>query len=209
MEAGINDIMGLEPRLEELLKRLDLKGARVLELGCLEGMHSLMLQQSGAGEITAIEGRLENFLKCLIVKNAFGLNRCKFLFADAEEILSFLPGPFDLCLAIGVLYHLSDPVSAVYRISRISRNLFAWTHCVTEDFPDGRLVNVKYNGCVYRGKYVKENTLDCLSGLKRVSFWLFEDDLFRLMKDAGFNKIDLIAKEKHPHGLAVTFLAKK
>lgn len=198
-----------EPRIEQMSKRLNVKGARIIELGCLEGMHSLILQRLGAKEIIAVEARKENFLKCLIVKNAFNLDSCKFLFGDLNLILSSLSGGFDLCLALGILYHLRDPVSVIYRIAQLAASAFVWTHYSTEEFPQGPLVKIRHNGCVYRGKYVKEDTGYYLSGLQEKSFWIFEDDILKAVKEAGFNNVELIQKERHEHGPAMTFLASK
>ena len=209
MGSPIKDIQISEPRIEQLVKRIDLKGMRILELGCLEGLHSFIYQNLGAQEVIAIEGRIENFLKCLIVKNAFGLDKCKFLFGDLNKILSSLSRPFDLCSAIGILYHLYDPVSVIHRISELANSLFVWTHYATKDYPKGVSSEIRYQKYSYRGKYVGENARHYLSGLHDKSFWLFEEDLFRTVRDAGFKNIDLIQKEDHEHGPAINFLAKK
>src|SRR4028119_931287 len=43
------------------------QGQRVLELGPLEGGHSYVLEQHGAGSVTSIEANTRAYLKCLIV----------------------------------------------------------------------------------------------------------------------------------------------
>lgn len=202
-------IMLSEPRINQLSKRINLEGKTVLELGCLEGVHSLMLQNLGVKKVVGIEGRKENFLKCLIVKNAFNLNRCKFLFGDLNKILSVLSGPFDICLALGVLYHLEDPLSAIYRIAELTNRLFVWSHYSTKDEPKGPLIEVEYQGNICHGKYVGEDIKHYLSGLNKKSFWIFEDDFLKVVEKTGFKYIDLIQKEKHEHGPAMTFLAQK
>ncbi|MCM8774232.1 MAG: hypothetical protein NC820_05815, partial [Candidatus Omnitrophica bacterium] len=146
---------------------------------------------------------------CLIIKNAFSLDRCKFILGDLNEIMHLLSGPFDICLAIGILYHLEDPVAIIHRIAELADNLFVWTHYSTEDFPKGSLVKVESPKGFYRGKYVWENTKHYLSSLKERSFWIFEEDVTKVVKEAGFKQIELIQKEKHEHGPAMTFLAKK
>ena len=198
-----------EPRIDELSKRIKLENKNILELGCSEGGHSLILHTLGAKKIVAIEGRKENFLKCLIVKNAFNLDTCQFLFGDLNEILSLLSGPFDICLALGILYHLNNPVSIVYRIAELSNSLFIWTHYCTKNFPSGSMAEIKYKDHVYKGKYVRENTQHYLSGLNDNSFWLFEEDILRFICDAGFQDIEVIQKETHEHGPAITLLAQK
>lgn len=199
-----------EVRIDQLAKRLNLEGMRILDLGCLEGASTLVLKKAGAKEIIAIEGRIDNFLKCLIVKNAFELENCKFLFGDINKILSFLSETFDLCLAIGILYHFENPISLIYRISQLANNLFVWTHYSTKDYPsEVREEKIEYQGCIYRGKYVREDTEYPLAGLQNRSFWITEEDIFKVIKDAGFKNIGLISKEQHEHGPAITFLAQK
>lgn len=198
-----------EPRIKELSRRMRLEGARVLELGSLEGYHSFMLQSLGAREVVAVEGRKENFLKCLVVKNAFGLDRCRFLYADVLEALEAMQGPFDLCLCLGILYHLEDPVAALYEISRLCNAVFVWSHYATAEFPPAPLSQRAHGDTRYRGKFVKEDTAFYTSGLHTRSFWLLQEDLFALVREAGFCTIDVIGQEQHEHGPAVTFLAKK
>lgn len=206
---GIQEKISLsEPRIDELIRRIDPRDKRILELGSLEGLHSFMLHSLGVREVIAIEGRAENFLKCLIVKNSFNLNRCKFFFGDLKEILPGLSGTFDICLALGILYHLDNPISILYQIGKISKNLFAWTHYSTDDFPEGPLVHIQEEGKIYRGKYVEEDKNNYLSGLYGKAFWIWEGDILKLVRDAGFREIEIIHKEKHEHGPAVTFMAK-
>lgn len=77
-----------EEKINEIKKRINLEGLTVLDLGCLEGMHSSLLQENGAKKVVSIEGRKENFLRALIVKNAFKLDKCEFLFGDVNEVLN-------------------------------------------------------------------------------------------------------------------------
>ncbi|MFH1504518.1 MAG: DUF1698 domain-containing protein [Candidatus Omnitrophota bacterium] len=198
-----------ESRINELAKRISLKGFRVLELGCLEGSHSSMLQALGAKEVIAIEGRIENFLKCLIVKNALSLDKCKFLLGDLNDILPVLSGPFGLCFASGILYHLENPVSVLSRVAQLTDNLFVWTHYAVRDDPHGPIIEMDYQGCVYRGKHVKEDLQNCLSGLHQNSFRMLEDDMLTMVRNVGFKKIEVIRKENHKGSPAITFLARK
>ena len=198
-----------DPRIEILSKRIPLAGLRILELGCLEGLHSLNLQSFGAAEVTAIEGKAGNFLKSLVVKNAFNLDRCSFILGDLRKVITNFKCPFDVCVALGILYHLREPFSVIYRIAQLTDNLFAWTHYSNNDFPNSPLVEINYAGRRYRGKYICEDTRFYLSGLENKSFWIYEEDIPRVLNDSGFKHIEIINKEKAKNGPAVTFLARK
>jgi len=49
-----------------------MKGKKVLELGPLEGAHTYMLEKAG-GDVLSIEGNHGAYIRCLIVKNFYGL----------------------------------------------------------------------------------------------------------------------------------------
>ncbi len=108
-----------------------IKGMRVIELGPLEGGHSYMLDRLGADEVIAVEANQRAFLRCLVAKELLGMSSVRFLCGDfmpflrnaAEEGRSW-----DLCLAVGVLYHQPDPVALLDLATSISDRLLLWTH---------------------------------------------------------------------------------
>ena len=61
-------------------------GARIVELGPLEGGHTYMLQRAGAASVVAIEGNRRAYLKCLVVKELLALQRARFLCGDFVSI---------------------------------------------------------------------------------------------------------------------------
>ena len=93
-------------------------GQRVRELGPLEAGQTYMLEQLGAAEIVAIEANSHTYLKCLITKELTCLRKARFLLGDFVEYLRHTCETFDLILASGVLYHMSNPVELISLISR-------------------------------------------------------------------------------------------
>ena len=85
-----------------------LRGARILELGPLEGGHTYQFERLGAAELIAIEANVEAYLKCLIVKELVGLRRSRFLLGDFIEYLKLDTTRYDLVFCCGVLYHMRD-----------------------------------------------------------------------------------------------------
>ena len=103
-------------------------GKRVLELGPLEGGHTYMLEQAGAAEIDAIEANTLCYLRCLLVQQLFGLDRTRFQLGNFVPWLQTNQTRYDVVLAAGILYHLSDPVGVLDAICRSGDQVYLWTH---------------------------------------------------------------------------------
>jgi SAM-dependent methyltransferase len=102
-------------------------GARVLELGPLEGGHSYLLRSAGAREVVAVEANQRAYLRCLVAKEILGYNGVSFLHGDATAYLMQTEEAFDLGFACGLLYHLVNPVELLQQLCRRCRAVFVWT----------------------------------------------------------------------------------
>jgi SAM-dependent methyltransferase len=146
-----------------------------------------MLSRLGAREVISVEGRVENFVKCCCIKDFFELHNVHFVLADVNDVTLEGYGTFDIIVAIGILYHLSDPARVLRNLSRMTTRLFIWTHCSDESYPDGPVRTLYPDGSSYQGKtYVEGGPREPLSGLEPFSFWPFEQELHRMIEDAGF-----------------------
>ena len=86
-----------------------------------------MMEHYGANVI-AIEANRRAFLKCLIVKNALHM-QSQFLYGDFRRYLeSAQTGSFDFVAAVGVLYHMTEPLKLLYDIARVTDAFGVWTH---------------------------------------------------------------------------------
>ena len=106
----------------------------ILDLGTFEGGHSYQLENYGA-KVTAIEAHPINYLKCLIAKNTLSMTT-KFLLGDFHKYIEEFEAKYDLIFASGVLYHMYDPVSLIRSMSKISKNIFLWSHYVCAQHSD-------------------------------------------------------------------------
>ncbi len=201
----LTNLVGDE-RIKELKKLYDFTNKRVLELGPLEGAHTLTLSMLGAKEVVAVEGRLENFIKCCIVKNLFNLNKVKFVYGDVRDYDFSQLGKFDVVVCSGILYHLTDPSDLIKKLSAYPRVLI-WTHIADTVYPVGE--DKVVNG--YKGKYyIEGNNVQC-AGLEPQSLWLYKEELLRLLNDNGFSNVNIINEGElyNIHAKAILLLASK
>lgn len=120
-------------RLLDLLYPNGLTGLRVADLGCLEGGFAVAFAQRGA-DVVAVEARPENMAKCLLVKEHLELPNLSFVQADVKSFGADSFGTFDVVLAMGILYHLDDPVASLRDVAKATAGvLFVDTHFAPAD----------------------------------------------------------------------------
>lgn len=192
----------------------------ILELGPLEGGHSYMLEQMGAGRVISVEANAKNFLKCLITKEILDLKQVEFHFGDFVSFLQSSTETYDAIIACGVLYHMELPVEVIEQLSRCSDTVFVWTHYYDEQlilrvrnlaFPRNNHSYAGFDTTLYRQDYedVIFHPAFC-GGPATFSHWLERDDLLRCFGHFGFSNIEIGFDEpNHQNGPALAFVARK
>jgi SAM-dependent methyltransferase len=199
-----------DKRLVWHLNTEDVEYKSVLELGPLEGAHTKTLEHNGA-LVTAIEGDGNNFLKCLVVKNAFNLD-AQFIYGDFCEFIEKTGAEFDIILAAGVLYHQKNPAKLIYDMARITDTVFVWSQVASgksqQNEPDSV---VESNGREYIGKKNKygQHSDSYCAGLGEYGFWLYREEMITCFKDAGFTSIIMGECPDNVNGETILFTAKK
>jgi hypothetical protein len=190
------------------------KGKRILELGPLEGAHTKMMIEAGAREVIAVEGLPDCFLRCLIVKEAFQLNRAKFIFGDfCNYIADYSGEKFDLVSAAGVLYHQINPAKLIYDLARITDNVIVWSQ-VADWNQKGDMHSVTHNGKSYFGRIVqwgdaRTKSESYCASLSSQAFWMFPKHMIGCFIDAGFTKIIEKPSKRTINGECLLFVASK
>ena len=171
-----------DPRLHHLEHQLgSLQGKRILELGALEGGHTLELSRAGA-VVTAIEGSPSNYERCLFIKRHFRLDKTEFVYGDVRSIDFARFGHFDAILNSGILYHLDAPWELLEKLAKVAQVMLLWTHYTK--VPKQAL---QVNGHRLRGDWYTEGALEHpLSGLQPVSFWPTRESLVRMLNFTGW-----------------------
>jgi len=191
-------------------------GRRILELGPLEGGHSYMLEQAGAAEVLAVEANVRSFLKCLCVKEIFGLSKAHFVLGDCMAFMEQSSGGWDMVFASGILYHMKDPARFLSLLPRMAPRVFLWTH-----YFDERIIRTTpalehkfgalQEGVVgdYRYQFVEQSYKEALGwsgfcgGAAETSVWLTRSSILGLLKHLGYRTIEVsFETPDHPNGPA-------
>lgn len=171
----------------------------ILELGSLEGGHTLQLAKNA--KVLGLEGRQKNIEKALYMQKLLGIKNSEFKLVDLEkeDLTSF--GKFDAVMCCGILYHMPKPWNLLQQISRITDRVFIWTQ-----YADKASEEVEgYPGCWF----VERGLAHPISGLSDRSYWLTMDALRSILTDIGFMKIDIIEYGENNAGKCVTLTAQR
>lgn len=199
-----------------------IQGQTILELGPLEAGHTYMLEKKGAASILSIEANTRAYLKCLIIKEILDLKRAKFICGDFVKYLQNCATKFDVCIASGVLYHMTNPVELLSLISQVTDKIFIWTHYYDRDllaanphkiakkFPSS--ISAEYNGfkhTLYRYEYLTALAdPGFCGGSQAFSYWMSRGDILAALEYLGFNEIRInFEKPDHPNGPSFAVLA--
>jgi hypothetical protein len=213
-----------DPRIYWAISEMGgVENRRVLELGPMEGGHSYILQQCGAASVLSIESNMRAFLKCLIVKNLFKLDRVEFRCGDVVSYLRQSPEPFDVVIASGVLYHMVNPVELLELVSRVTGRLFIWTHYYDEAIVSAnagvghrmrqhwRAQHAGFDHGLHRYDYCKDPLNERFTGgLRSYSCWMEREEILACLRYFGLTDIRVNYEQRdHSHGPCFAFLAMK
>ncbi len=199
-------------------------GKSILELGPLEASHTYLMHQFDPAEIVAIEANKLAFLRCLIVKELLGLTKARFLLGDFQKWLEATPQRFDLIVASGVLYHLTQPLRLLELLGAHSDALFIWTHYFDEtEMPPGDLRRLpfaenfrieSFRGLDVRlhrrGYYKAWKDKKFCGGMHDDHYWLEKDHIIKVLGLMGFDDIRLADEQPdHPNGPSFSIYARR
>jgi SAM-dependent methyltransferase len=93
-----------------------LDGLRVLDIACNAGFWSILARRLGARYVLGIDRSEQNVEQARCLARLTGVRDVEFETADAFAIEPAWTRPFDVCLFLGLLYHLPDPICALRRV---------------------------------------------------------------------------------------------
>ncbi len=189
-------------RLLEFL-RFAAGAERILELGSLEGAHTMLLaREPGVREVVAVEGREHNIRKAELVARLLQVRNAKFLQENLETAELAQLGLFDAVFCSGLLYHLPEPWKLIEQLPAIAPKLVLWTH-----YADDLSAETVQHG--WRGRVQAEGGADePLSGMSPTAFWLTLGSLIKLLSASGYESVHILQHNfAHPNGPAVIIAA--
>ena len=212
LAPGIETTVAGVPPVDDIRTQLvvdacggNLDGRSVVDLGCLEGGFTLAFAQRGAARALGIEARELSVQRCELARNLLGVENAEFVVADIKDEL-VRHDPFDVVFATGILYHVADPAGFLHTMrSACSHVALVDTHVARLDEVShdcSPIVSKDAHGSTYRGRMFPEYPLDVSDDAKEAmawaaysdadAFWPLEDDLVRMMHDAGFARVEKI-----------------
>jgi tRNA (mo5U34)-methyltransferase len=100
---------------------------RAIDVGCHEGFYSVALAREGVKSVLGVDVREANLAKARFVGEALGLGNVEWRQGNCEDLQLKETGEFELCLFLGLLYHLENPVLCLRNIRCLTREM-----CVIE-----------------------------------------------------------------------------
>lgn len=113
-----------DAELRRLRLDRDLRGLRVLDIGCSDGAYSFEAERRGASEVVAIDDEsslLAGGVNGFTVAHDLLGSKVRYEVTDVERLDLDVLGAFDRVLFVNVLYHLRNPMLALERIRSVTR----------------------------------------------------------------------------------------
>jgi tRNA (mo5U34)-methyltransferase len=194
-------------RIVLLNDHFDLSDKHVLEIGCFEGVHTIGLAKY-ARQVTAVDSRIENVVRTIVRCSFFGFAPRVFKCDVEGETLPIKWLSSDILHHVGVLYHLKDPVRHLLRIGQYVRlGLMLDTHYCRDEQAD-QTYEVEQRTYRYR-EYTEHGLTDPFSGMHQHAKWLRQDDIITVLRQSGFQQVDVIETREERNGPRLLLIAKR
>lgn len=194
-----------DQRILEMNRLFDLKDRSVLEVGCFEGVHTIGIAQCGA-KVYAVDSRIENVVKTIVRASMFGYTPQVFVCnLEEDSDVARLPA-VDFVHHVGVLYHLTDPVSHLLKLGDVTKcGVLLDTHYATPEMAKD-FYNVA--GRDYRYfRYRESGRNEVFSGMYDHAKWITLEDIQEILAHVGLTEVRIVNDSQQRNGPRVTLFA--
>jgi 2-polyprenyl-3-methyl-5-hydroxy-6-metoxy-1,4-benzoquinol methylase len=101
----------------KILKKINFKNKKVLDIGCRDGLFSFYAEKMGASKVIGIDNDLSKGATEFLIP--YFNSKIKMFKKNVYDLKSTDFGKFDIILFFGVLYHLRYPFFALKKISEV------------------------------------------------------------------------------------------
>jgi tRNA (mo5U34)-methyltransferase len=192
-------------RIVELNRRFPLETRDVLEIGCYEGIHTVALARL-ARRVMAADSRIENVVKTIVRCAVLGQRPFVFPWNVEDGLVRTVDISCDVLHHVGVLYHLVDPVRHLREVlPHVREAVLLDTHVASAVATLDSYVSGTDR---FRYQQYKEGGREVpFAGMAEHAKWLCEEDLLRLLCEAGFQYIDVAERRQERNGPRVLIFA--
>jgi ubiquinone/menaquinone biosynthesis C-methylase UbiE len=215
-----------ETRLEMVRRAVDghFKGRygqiRCIDVGCHEGYYSIAMARAGIREVRGVDVRQSSLDKGRFVRDVLGLSNLDFSQGNCEDLRVAETGQYELCLFLGLLYHLENPMLCLRNISSITTEMCVIETQVVDEVEGSTEWGAQewirpYQGVLAlideTGEFDNRNSE---TGASPLATCPSPVALRFMLKQAGFRRVEMIAPppgayEQHQRGKRVVCAAYK
>jgi tRNA (mo5U34)-methyltransferase len=177
-----------------------------LDVACHEGWFAIQIAQRGARFVKGIDIRPDRIERANFIREAGGIDNARFEVRDLFTLTPEQDGAYDLTLFLGIFYHLEDPVRAFRAMRAMTRSV-----CVIE----GQVARFNENiTTAWGNRQETRSGPACVvidadphhsSISSGISFVPSLDALRRIIRAAGFRKVELVNPTPSLHEQYVNF----
>ncbi len=215
-----------QTRLEMVNREVDryfgdrVREIRCIDVGCHEGYYSVAMARKGMRKVLGVDVRESNLEKARLVAEVYGLRDLVYEERNCEALRVEETGRYELCLFLGLLYHLENPMLCLRNISRITGELCILETQVVDEVEGqaewgGRAWTRPYHGVLALIDEGGEFYNDIgETGASPLATCPSLNALHFMLKQAGFRRSEIIqappgAYEQHGRGKRVVCAAYK
>ena len=104
-----------------------------IDLGCHEGYFSFMLRELGVPRVVGVDVRPENLEKARFLAEIRKEEGVEWVQCDCEDLDRCMTEAFDLCLCVGLIYHLENPIRCLRQAAAVCREMIIVETQVVEE----------------------------------------------------------------------------
>jgi 2-polyprenyl-3-methyl-5-hydroxy-6-metoxy-1,4-benzoquinol methylase len=187
----------------EAIKKLlpgNIKGLRVLDVGCNAGYFSVEMKRAGASYVLGIEGFPQYLAQAKLVRDILQIDldlRELNVYQVTEDL-----GQFDITLFLGVLYHLKHPLLALENLAKVTEGILVVESAILPDFPSTNSQISDYGGPIHELRFVGNEPAGNQPGVVGLQNWFIPSltCLRAFLQTIGFRHI---VAESVAHGRAI------